>query len=299
VGDSSHPTWFVPARNAGLLVGSAPPAPHHGLPGYAPSTLSMMSAIPVPAPPPYALSQNPYTNNPMLKLKDVSKLIMTRHFSLNPNTLLTEKAGKVINGQFTPRALSWLFNPLLAYSALTQSTAALFFPPLPIVKQLTELGFQGCSFSNIVKIIKQMFSTGLCNFHLQDIQHLPVQNLLYFAPTLQSQVITALEYHHSAIHNTLEAFAAERFTEERDYFMQLQHTKITLPAIILVKSSNQTAADISLFQTSHETISGTATSQPNYKHIFRNMILSVHQHKNFTRNMQKIMSTEYHMTYKS
>ena len=192
--DSSHPTWFVPEKNAGLLEGSAPPAPHHFLPGYASSTLSMMSAIPIPTAPSYAVHHNPYTNNPMLKLKEVSKLIMTMHqntpFSLNPNTLMTERAGKVINGQFTPRALSWLFNPLLAYGALTQSTAALFFPPLPIDNQLTELGFQGCTFSNIVKVIKKMFSTGQCNFHLQDIQHLPVHNLLYFAPTFQSQVIT-------------------------------------------------------------------------------------------------------------
>ena len=55
----------------------------------------------------------------------------SKPFNLNPNSLLTERAGKVVNGNYTETGNSWLINPLITYAVLKPDEAALFFPNMP------------------------------------------------------------------------------------------------------------------------------------------------------------------------
>ena len=61
-------------------------------------------------------------------------------FTLNSNSLITEKAGKEKHGIYTESAKSWLLNPLITYAVLIKEEAALFFAPLPTDIQLKNVG---------------------------------------------------------------------------------------------------------------------------------------------------------------
>ena len=61
-------------------------------------------------------------------------------FTLNNNSLITEKAGKEKHGIYTESAKSWLLNPLITYAVLIKEEAALFFAPLPTDIQLKNVG---------------------------------------------------------------------------------------------------------------------------------------------------------------
>ena len=68
---------------------------------------------------------------PYLQPKDIRGRIMSLHgmnpFTLNSNSLITEKAGKEKHGTYTESAKSWLLNPLITYAVLIKEEAALFF----------------------------------------------------------------------------------------------------------------------------------------------------------------------------
>ena len=149
--------------------------------------------------------------------------IMTMHrsapFTLNSKTLLTESAGRVVNGHYTDTGYSWLINPLITYALLKSADAALFFPNMPTNKQVKNVGYQPCNFTAIIQTISQYFINGTCNVHLHDILHLPSHNFLYYSPNLQNQVLTRLEYCHKPLSDQLLMFAFEKFTAEREVHM--------------------------------------------------------------------------------
>jgi hypothetical protein len=237
------------------------------LPPYPSTTPSMMSANTTQSAPCY---YNPNTTNPILRLSEVTTHITALNqsapFTMNNRTLLTEKAGKLVNEQYTPTVLSWLFNPLICYSVLPAKKAAMLFPPMPSDKQLINVGHQPCNFNNIIKVIRELFTAKTCNIHLQDIPYLPEHNYLYFSHSLQQQVIHALENHAKHIQTAPEIFTFEKFSWEREIMMQ-QHAS-----------------------SSNKIIQPQATPKPN-SHKFRNMIFNKHCEHPFTRSTESVMSS--------
>ena len=83
------------------------------------------------------------------------KLHAASAFTANPNSLLTEKAGKLKGNTYTQNSISWLINPLLAYAVLNTEDAVKFFQPLPTNQQLANIGHQKCDFNSIHSEYKQ------------------------------------------------------------------------------------------------------------------------------------------------
>ena len=111
---------------------------------------------------------------------------------------------------------------------------------------------------------------GACNVHLQDIQHLSVHNyhFLYFSSNLQNLVFTLLEYHHKPIADKLIMFTYEKFTSEREVYMDsLRPNTVPLSEVL-----TQPSPDI------------------DYVIKIRQMLLAEHQIHPFACNKQSIIS---------
>jgi hypothetical protein len=109
-----------------------------------------------PPDPSFMPAYNPYPSsnykpNPPQKLTQITlkpkqikdhilKLHISSTFTTNPNSLLTEKAGKPVGITYRQTGMSWLINPLIAHAVLNPEDAGKFSPPLPSDRQLACIG---------------------------------------------------------------------------------------------------------------------------------------------------------------
>jgi hypothetical protein len=144
---------------------------------------------------------------------------------LNDFSLLTEKAGKDLNGFYTECAKSWLINPLIAYAVLVKDEAGLFFAPLPTDQDLKSVGHQLRDVKAYPRAIRDLFNTRRCPIYAQDIQRLQHFNYLYFSPALQNRIFQSLELNYPPLSEALLIFSMEKFQWEQQIFMHRQQQR--------------------------------------------------------------------------
>ncbi len=173
------------------------------------------------------------------QIKDhILKLHISSPFRTNPNSLLSEKAGKPVGITYTQKGISWLTNPFIAHAVLNPDDAAKFFLPLPSDRQLANKGHTPCKFLTIMVEIGRLrvINSGSLLIYKQDIQHLHGLNFLYFTPNLQNQVIKYLEIHHRDVYSKLLMYEFEKFTWVRDVYVGKQNLNSVDSEIIPEKS---------------------------------------------------------------
>ena len=179
--------------------GPWPPAPTHAY-GYG-------GHLPFHSPHPMYIHPPALASIDSLSLREIGDSIMSMHaslpFRLNDFSLLTEKAGKDLNGFYTECAKSWLINPLIAYAVLVKDEAGLFFAPLPTDQDLKSVGHQLRDVKAYPRAIRDLINTRRCPIYAQDIQRLQHFNYLYFSPALQNRIFQSLELNYPPLSEAL------------------------------------------------------------------------------------------------
>ncbi len=288
---ASYPP-FNPQNMSGHFC---PPPDPSFMPAYIPHQKNMPCYLYPPPDRSFMPAYNPhptsnYMPNPLQKLTRITlkpkqikdhilKLHISSPFTTNPNSLLTEKAGKPVGITYTQTGISWLLNPLIAHAVLNPEDAAKFFPPLPSDRKLANIGHTPCNFLTITVEIRRLINSGSLLIYKQDIQHLQGLSFLYFTPNLQNQVIKYLEIHHRDIYSKLLMYEFEKFTLERDVY---------------VGNQNRNSVEIISDKSVDAPAPYAAVSEEKPLINLRNMILQKHQAMTFTCKKKSFIDVFYH-----